>query len=175
MEKKNSSTVLIFIYGHSEPTESLSLGKVISICTRHKTNTSSLPDKEQTFLADYLSATPAQGDCLQVADPRPREGGCEAGVMCDVEISGVTWRDILLITSCFYCLQRHLCRKARLCPQRDQKMRKCVFGPAEGLWLVKLLILANHRPAAGPNTHLRTFRSRCEQWANNCVIDDIEV
>ena len=56
----------------------------------HKTNTSSLPDKEQTFLADYLSATPAQGDCLQVADPRPRDGGCEAGVMCDVEISGVT-------------------------------------------------------------------------------------
>ena len=161
MEKKNSSTVLIFIFGHSEPTESLSLGKVISICTRHKTNTSSLPDKEQTFLADYLSATPAQGDCLQVADPLPREGGCEAGVMCDVEISGVTWRDILLITSCFYCLQRHLCRKARLCPQRDQKMRKCVFGPAAGLWLVKLLILANHRPAAGPNTHLRTFRSRC--------------
>lgn len=90
MEKKNSSTVLIFIFGHSEPTESLSLGKVISICTRHKTNTSSLPDKEQTFLADYLSATPAQGDCLQVADPRPRDGGCEAGVMCDVEISGVT-------------------------------------------------------------------------------------
>ena len=161
MEKKNSSTVLIFIFGHSEPTESLSLGKVISICTRHKTNTSSLPDKEQTFLADYLSATPAQGDCLQVADPRPRDGGCEAGVMCDVEISGVTWRDILLITSCFYCLQRHLCRKARLCPQRDQKMRKCVFGPAAGLWLVKLLILANHRPAAGPNTHLRTFLSRC--------------
>ena len=161
MEKKNSSTVLIFIFGHSEPTESLSLGKVISICTRHKTNTSSLPDKEQTFLADYLSATPAQGDCLQVADPLPREGGCEAGVMCDVEISGVTWRDILLITSCFYCLQRHLCRKARLCPQRDQKMRKCVFGPAAGLWLVKLLILANHRPASEPNTHLRTFRSRC--------------
>ena len=45
------------------------IGKVISICTRHKTNSSSLPDKGQTFLADYLSATPAQGDCLQVADP----------------------------------------------------------------------------------------------------------
>ena len=56
MEKKNSSTVLIFIFGHSEPTEWLSLGEVISICTRHKTNSSSLPDKGQTFLADYLSA-----------------------------------------------------------------------------------------------------------------------
>ena len=32
------------------------IGKVISICTRHKTNSSSLPDKGQTFLADYLSA-----------------------------------------------------------------------------------------------------------------------
>ena len=124
MEKKNSSTVLIFIFGHSEPTEWLSLGEVISICTRHKTNSSSLPDKGQTFLADYLSAPLPKVTVyrlLTLPSWGRMSGGCDDGVMCDVEISGVTWRDILLTTSCFYCLQRHLCRKARLCPPAPRK------------------------------------------------------